>query len=214
MTTLTVVTACWGEEYARFIPQWFEGYHKLNRKPEELILGIGKGDPVGLARYATAKTKIVEVPEGKLSVKWDYLIRQASSEWFSYMAIDDEILPGAYDEIDLAGDSDVYVDSIRVKHADYVDKGEWKPQELEHKLIAPGFAPMRLELYKQIGLKHDYKFFDWILQVDLVRAGAKPYFANTMRIVWDEGVDRNPHSSKHSKDFRIETEKAQAYARN
>lgn len=213
MTTLTVVTACWGEDYAQFIPQWFEGYHKLNRKPNELILGIGKDDPTGLSQYSPQEAKIVEVPEGQTSVKWDYLIRQSTSEWFSYMPIDDQLLPGAYDEIDLTGDADVYVDSIKVKHANYVDKGEWKAHELEHKLIAPGFVPMRLELYKQIGLKHEFKFFDWVLQVDLVKAGAKPYFANTMRMIWDEGISGTTYSSKQNEYYQSEHEKAAAYAR-
>lgn len=213
MTTLTVVTACWGEDYAGFIPKWFEGYNRLNRKPDELILGIGKGDPTGLSGYAPDEAKVVEVPEGQLSVKWDYLIRQATCEWFSYMPIDDEPLPGAYDEIDLTDGFDVYVDSIVAKHGGYTSKGEWQPEALIRGLIAPGFVPMRLDLYKQIGLKHDYKWFDWILQVDMVKLGAKPFMANTTRMIWDEGIDRKTYSSKRNDYYDAEYEKAAEYAR-
>lgn len=213
MTTLTVVTACWGEDYAQFIPQWFEGYHKLNRKPNELILGIGKDDPTGLSQYATPEAKIVEVPEGQLSVKWDYLIRQSTSEWFSYMPIDDQPLPGAYDEIDLTDGFDVYVDSIIAKQEGYTYKGQWNAADLSGGLIAPGFVPMRLDLYKQIGLKHDYKWFDWILQVDMVKAGAKPFMANTTRMIWDEGLNRRTYSSKQNDYYHSEHQKAVEYAR-
>lgn len=213
MTTLTVVTACWGEDYAEYIPQWFEGYHKLNRKPNELILGIGKDDPTGLSQYAPPEGKIVEVPEGQLSVKWDYLIRQSTSEWFSYMAIDDQPLPGAYDEIDLTDGFDVYVDSIIAKQEGYTYKGQWNATDLSGGLIAPGFVPMRLDLYKQIGLKHDYKWFDWILQVDMVKAGAKPFMANTTRMIWDEGLNRRTYSSKQNDYYHSEHQKAVEYAR-
>jgi len=99
MTTLSLVTCCYGMEYAEFIPRWWSGVLRLNRKPDEIILGIAEGDPTGLSKSIPEgiEAKVVVLPEGSNMEKWDYATRQATSKWWLYMPIDDELLPEALD---------------------------------------------------------------------------------------------------------------------
>lgn len=214
MTTLSVVTACWSVEYSQFIPQFWESYHKLNRKPDELILGITEDDIAGLSKDIPPEAKVFVLPEGKPSIKWDYLIRQASSKWFSFMTIDDPFLPEAYDEIEKADEleAEMYLDSIVIKQTGQVSTSHWDASQLRHGLIATGFVPMTMELYLKLGMKHEFKFWDWPLQVDAMKAGARVYHANTKRMIWDNGSTRATYSSPLNNDYHAEIEKCKAYA--
>lgn len=214
MTTLSVVTACWSVEYSQFIPQFWESYHKLNRKPDELILGITEDDIAGLSKDIPPEAKVFVIPEGKPSIVWDYLIRQTTSKWFSFITIDDPFFPEAYDEIDKADaeDAEMYLDSIVIKQSGVVSKSNWDASLLKNGLIAPGVVPMTKELYLKLGMKHEYKFWDWPLQVDAMKAGARVYHANTRRILWDDGSTRSTYSSPLQSDYHAEIEKCKAYA--
>ena len=217
MTTITIVTACWGEEYAQFIPRWWSGLQGLNRKPDEIILGIAPGDPTGLSKSVPdgISVKIVELPEGSASEKWDYAIRQASSKWWCYMAIDDELCPDAFDEIDQADEqgAELLVDSIIVRHNRHHAKGHWDTTHIAELLPVPGWMPTTVDLYKRIGVKHEYKFVDWIFQIDAAKAGVKVFHANTTRMIWDAGLDRPTISSDLNAYKPEETRKVFEYAK-
>lgn len=219
MATLSLITACWGEEYGQFIPQWWRGVQSLNRKPDEIILGIAKDDPVGLANSIPEgiKAKVVILPDLEINYKWDYAIRQSSSKWFSTIPIDDELLPGAYDEIDQADaeGAELYIDSIIYRHSQRVWKGHWDTSNIASVMPAPQLIPSTIELYKRLGQKFEYRWSDWVFQIDAAKAGAKPYIAGTTRMIFDAGVDRVTESGlKMNQDLRrIEDSKVYQYAK-
>jgi hypothetical protein len=220
MTTLTVVTACWGEDYAQFIPQWWRGLQSLNRKPDEIILGIIKGDPVGLAASIPegVEARIVELPDLPINYKWDYAISQVTSKWFTPVPIDDELLPGAFDEIDIADNqqAEIYVDSIIYRGTDRVWKGHWNTEGISHTMPAPQLIPCTKELWDRLGQKMEYRWSDWIFQIDAAKAGAKPYIANTVRLIFDNGANRVTESglSMNPATRAVEDAKVRQYAKD
>lgn len=218
MTTITVVTACWGVEYAQFIPRWWEGLQSLNRKPDEIILGIDPGDPTGLSRSVPEgiKVKIVELPDDIASKKWEFAAYQSSSKWWVYMPIDDELLPEALDEVDKADEAgaEILVDSIIVRHSNYLDKGHWDFTNVANELPIPGVPIMTLDVMKRIGLKHEFMFGDWIFQIDAKKAEVKVHHANTVRMIWDAGIDRKTLSSDLNSYKAAELQKVRNYAKD
>jgi hypothetical protein len=219
-TTLSVITACWGLEYGQFIPRWWEGLLSLNRKPDEIILGIVKEDPVGLADSIPTgiEAKIVVLPDLPINYKWDYAIRQSTCKWFNTVPIDDELLPGAFDEIDIADShgAELYIDSILYRHSGRIWKGTWNTSILGSQMPAPQLIPSTKELYERLGQKMDYRWSDWIFQIDAAKAGAKPYIADTTRIIFDEGVNRVTESgvSMNQNIRRSEDLKVHKYAKD
>jgi len=205
MTTVGVYTACWGKEYAEFIPQWWRGFLSLNRKPDEVLLGVLGDDEAGLVASVPAgvDAKIVQLPEGlltpplNLAERWDFLSCQGRSDWFVAVPIDDELLPGALDEIDAADEAgaDILIDSIQYRHDGRIWKGHWDCRHIATQMPAPQGCPMRTDVYKRVGQKNEYRWADWILQIDLAKAGVKPYFASTVRYIFDAGIGRKTMST-------------------
>jgi hypothetical protein len=193
-TTISVITACWGLEYEQFIPQWWRGLQTLNRKPDEILLGIISGDPVNLASSIPEgiKAKVFTMVGESPNERFDSLIRQVSSKWFSLVPIDDELLPAAYDEIDKADElgAELYIDSIIYRNSGRIWRGHWNTSSIANVMPAPQLIPSTKELYERLGQKLDYRWSDWIFQIDAAKAGAKPYIASTTRYIFDEGVNR------------------------
>jgi hypothetical protein len=219
MTTLTVITACWGEQYAQFIPRWWNGLQSLNRKPDEIILGIIDGDPVGLADSIPKgiNAKVVTLPDLPINYKWDATTKHVTSKWFSQIPIDDELLPGAFDEIDQADEAgaEIYIDSIEYRHNGRIWRGHWNLAGIATTMPAPQLIPCTLELYNRIGQKFDYRWSDWVFQIDAAKAGAKPFIASTTRMLFDSGVDRITESGPNcDPSIRLlEDSKVYAYAK-
>jgi hypothetical protein len=217
MTTLSLVTCCYGMEYAEFIFRWWSGVLKLNRKPDEIILGIAEGDPTGLSKSIPegVEAKVVVLPEGSNMEKWDYATRQATSKWWLYMPIDDELLPEALDELEAADETgaEIICDSIVVRHNQALERGHWDTSSIATRLPIPGWPMTTLEIYKRL-TTNDYKFGDWAFQIDAAAEGAKVYFANTRRMIWDAGIDRNTLSSNHQPDKQYHLDQIYKYAKS
>ena len=219
MTTLSVVTACWGMDYVEFIPQWWRGLESLNRKPDEIILGIDEGDPTGLSKSIPEgiEARVIVLPDEPINYKFDYLVRQVKSKWFSLIPIDDELLPGAYDEIDKADETgaELYIDSILYRDSPRIWNGHWDTSGIAHTMPAPQLIPCTKELYERLGQKFDYRWSDWIFQIDAAKAKAKPYIASTTRIIFDPGYNRVTESgvSMDQAIRRAEDSKVYQYAK-
>jgi hypothetical protein len=115
-----------------------------------------------------------------------------TADWFSVCGIDDQYLPGAFDEIEQADAEgcDIYIDKVQFKHNGEILEGRWLPDERPHRMTCPGAAPMKLELYNKTGgVTKGTIWDDWELYIRCVVAGAKPYHANTVRIIHDLGYD-------------------------
>jgi hypothetical protein len=217
MTSLTIVGCCWGIDYKQFIPQWWSGVLRLNRKPDEIILGIDPGDPTDFVKSIPEQldVKIVTLPEGNPAEKWDFAIRKATSKWWCYSPIDDELLPEAFDEIDKADSegAEIYIDSIMVRQTGFHARGHWDTSNIAHALMVPGWMPTTVDIYKRLA-RTDYKFNDWVFQIDAAKQGAKVYFSNTKRMIWDAGYNRHTISSDLNPDKQQELEKVFAYAKS
>jgi hypothetical protein len=215
LTTLSIITACWGDQYAQFIPRWWQGLQSLNRKPDEIILGVIDGDPVGLAKSIPEgiKAKVVLLPDLPINYKWDETTKHVTSKWFSQIPIDDELLPSAYDEIDQADKlgAELYVDSIQYRHSGQIWKGHWDCSSIAHVMPAPQLIPTTLELYNRLGQKFDYRWSDWIYQIDAAKSGAKPFIASTVRMLFDSGLDRVTESGPNCDPAIRQAEDSKVY---
>jgi hypothetical protein len=214
MTTLSVITGCWGKDYAAFADQWWRGVLSLNRKPDEIIFGIEEGDPENLLETIPAgvEATVLTFPTEGINYRYDHLILNSTSKWFSFVPIDDELLPEAFDEIDQADESgaELYVDSIVYRNTGRVWKGHWNYENIRYVMPAPQLIPSTKELYERLGMKFDYRWSDWIFQIDAAKANAKPYIASTCRLIFDEGLTRLTESGRmldpairHAEDVKV-----------
>ena len=80
---------------------------------------------------------------------------------------------------------------------------------------APQLIPCTKELYERLGQKFEYRWSDWIFQIDAAKAKAKPYIASTTRMIFDPGYNRVTESgvSMDQAIRRAEDSKVYQYAK-
>jgi hypothetical protein len=116
-----------------------------------------------------------------------------TTDWISVCNVDDYYLAGAFDELEQAHQEgcDIYIDKIQIKHDGSIMGGRWIPEKLPYEMTCAGAAPIKRELFERTGGHTKGAIYDdWELYIRCVAAGAKPYHANTIRIVHDLGYGR------------------------
>ena len=193
--TLGLGAVLFGNRYSSFVDGWWESVTRINRQPDSIIFV-----------HDTYNKRLVEssVPEEYKDITtliqldgeyWEY--RQAvqanqTADWFSICGIDDRYLPGAFDELELANEQgcDLYIDKLQYKHNGQILDGRWIPEEVPHRMTCPGQATCKRELFQKTkGVTKGSIYDDWELYIRFVAAGAKPYHAETIRIIHDLGYD-------------------------
>ena len=193
--TLGLGAVLFGNRYSSFVDGWWESVTKINRQPDSIIFV-----------HDTYNKRLVEasVPEEYKDITtliqldgeyWEY--RQAvqanqTADWFSICGIDDRYLPRAFDELELANEQgcDLYIDKLQYKHNGQILDGKWIPEEVPHRMTCPGQATCKRELFQKTkGVTKGSIYDDWELYIRFVAAGAKPYHAETIRIIHDLGYD-------------------------
>lgn len=185
-----------GTRYTGFIEQWWDGVIALNRQPDTIVfVHDAQNKEPSLAKLPEQYkdiTKFIEF-DGDDFGEFRHLMQvNQTADWFSVCGIDDQYLPGAFDEIEQADAEgcDIYIDKVQFKHNGQILEGRWLPDEIPHRMTCPGAAPMKLELYNKTGgVTKGTIWDDWELYIRCVAAGAKPYHANTVRIIHDLGYD-------------------------
>jgi hypothetical protein len=169
---------------------------RLNRQPDTIVFvyDAQNKEPSlsALPEQYKAITKFIEFDGDDFGEFRDLMQANQTADWFSVCGIDDQYLPGAFDEIEQADAEgcDIYIDKVQFKHNGQILEGRWEPEHIPHRMTCPGAAPMKLELYNKTGgVTKGTIWDDWELYIRCVVAGAKPYHANTVRIIHDLGYD-------------------------
>ena len=193
--TLGLGTVLFGERYSHFLPGWWESVTTLNRQPDSVVITHDSHNEEYIKQQTPSQyagiTKLIQI-DGEY---WEYrhaIQQNQTADWFSICGIDDRYLPEAFDELQQAHDQgcDIYIDKLKFKHNGEVMSGSWVPERIPYEMTCPGQAPMKSELYrKTAGITEGSIFDDWELYIRCVAAGAKPYHANTLRIIHDLGYD-------------------------
>jgi hypothetical protein len=194
--TIGVACTLFGSDYSGFFDRWWAGIRSLNKQPAEVVIAhdAANADEVlsAIPKEYASITKTIEMT----GEYWDYRLaaqKALTTDWLSLCDIDDHYLPEAFDELDQADAEgcDLYIDKLRLKHDGTIMEGRWIPEQIPYRMTCPGSAPIKRELYHKTGGHSEGSTFDdWELYIRCVVAGAKPFHASTVRILYDLGYDR------------------------
>jgi hypothetical protein len=174
---------------------WWDSVKTLNRQPDSILFAYDSQNKSlvenNIPDEYKRSTKLIEL-DGDY---WEY--RQAvqanqTADWFSICGIDDRYLPGAFDQLDQANAEgcDIYIDKLQYKHNGQILDGRWIPEEIPSRMTCPGQATVKRELFEKTkGVTKGSIYDDWELYIRFVAAGAKPFHADTIRIIHDLGYD-------------------------
>ena len=194
--TVGICSSLFGTGYSGFYPRWWAGIKSLNKQPAEIVI---VHDPDNTAEVLDSIpqdykeiTKTIEMT-GTYSEFRLAMQRGLTTDWLSVGDVDDQYLPGAFDELDQADAEgcDIYIDKVQFKHDGSIFEGTWQPDQIPYRMTCPGNAPIKRELYEKTGGSTSGSFYDdWELYIRCVAAGAKPFHASTVRLIHDLGHDR------------------------
>ena len=194
--TIGLSAGVFGTRYTGFIEQWWDGVIGLNRQPDTIVFVYdAQNKEAVLAKLPEQYkeiTKFIEFDGDDFGEFRHLMQTNQTADWFSVCGIDDQYLPAAFDEIEQADAEgcDIYIDKVQFKHNGQILEGRWEPEHIPHRMTCPGAAPMKLDLYNKTGgVTKGTIWDDWELYIRCVVAGAKPYHANTVRIIHDLGYD-------------------------
>ena len=201
MTTITLPLAIWGTGYARFLPRWWEGVKSLKRQPDEVVIVTDAANyEAALKSVPEGYSALVEIIDGKgYSDFWNKAVELCTSDWISICNADDLFLPEALNEIDsaeLAG-CNLITDSIQDLVGGAIHKSKWNGRKIGTEWTMVGAEPMKRDLFLRAGgFEPGQRFADWALAIKCYLVGVSAYDTNTVRILYDRGLNRRTLSSK------------------
>ena len=194
--TLGLGVSLFGTTYSEFFPNYWEGVKSLHRQPDAIVIAHDAQNKDWVESLIPQKykeiTKTIEM-EGEFAEFMLAIQTAQTTDWISICGADDRYLPGAFDELDQADAEgcDIYIDKLQMKHDGSIMEGRWIPQEIPNRMTCPGGAPIKRSLLEKTGGHTKGAIFDdWELYIRCVAAGAKPFHASTVRIIYDIGHGR------------------------
>ena len=194
--TIGISSCLFGTGYNGFYPRWWAGIRGLNKQPDSIVIAfdsLNKEEVLNnIPEDYKEITKTIEM-EGTYSEFRRAIYEAQDTDWISIGDVDDQYLPGAFDELEEADKQgcDIYIDKVQFKHDGSILEGRWNPELIPYQMTCPGNAPIKRSLYLKTGGTTSGTFFDdWELYIRAVHAGAKPYHASTVRLIHDLGYDR------------------------
>jgi hypothetical protein len=194
--TLGLGVCLFGTTYSEFFPNYWKGVKSLNRQPDAIVVAHDAQNKDWVESLTPPEykdiTKTIEMA-GEFA---EFMLRiqtEQTTDWFSICGADDYYLPRAFDELDQADAEgcDIYIDKLKMKHDGSIMEGRWIPEEIPQRMTCPGAAPIKRELFERAGGHTKGAIFDdWELYIRCVAAGAKPFHASTVRILYDLGHGR------------------------
>jgi hypothetical protein len=194
--TLGVGVSLFGTSYNEFMPRWWEGVQSLKRQPDAIIIAHdpqNKDYVEGLIPDSHKPITTTIEMQGEFAEFMLAIQANQTTDWVSICNVDDQYLPGAFDELEQAHAEgcDIYIDKLELKHNGAIMEGRWLPEEIPNRMTCPGAAPIKKTLFDKTGGHTKGTIYDdWELYIRCVAAGAKPFHASTVRAIHDLGYGR------------------------
>jgi len=201
MTTVALPLAIWGSGYARFLPRWWEGVQSLKRQPNEVVIITDLDNyDAALNSVPEGYSALIEVLDGREYCDyWNKAIETCKSDWVAICNVDDRFLEDALSDIDDADRAgcNLITDSIQDLVGGEIHKSKWNGRDVGHTWEMVGAEPMKRDLFIRAGgFEPGHRFADWALAMKAYLVGVNAYDTDTVRILYDRGLNRKTMSSQ------------------
>lgn len=196
VTSISLPLAIWGTGYAEFLPRWWEGVQSLETEFLEVVIVTDRQNYPAVMKAITDFSKVrIRVEEyPNYAGYWNRAIELCQGKWFAMCNVDDQFLPGALNQIAEADEEgkNLLCDSLRNKGSETIQTAKWNPAEFSMTFTLLGANPMTKQLWEAAGgFLPGIRFADWGLAIQMDKTGlVKPFYASTLRIIYDVGYDR------------------------
>ena len=194
MTTISVVTALYGQQYVQYLDRWWNAIRGLNRQPDEIVLATVPGDSFGLFKSVPdwCKSAIIKI-EGKadgVHGPWYDGMRATTSDWIFGCGIDDQFSPDAFDQVDEASAHEAQIIIDRIEYLQGGDwPANWNPENWRDRQFAPGGVGGFYRSLKPLWdeFPDDLRWNDYAFYLLALKRNVRPFMATTTRMIHDLG---------------------------
>jgi hypothetical protein len=192
--------------FAQYVERWFDAVENMNPRPDEICIGYFEPDVVGVTQFerygVTIPVKLVPMPP---DTSWaDILnatIEACSSDWFSWIGLDDVALLEAFTDLQLAEQDGAEIMSVGCAFStggQWI--GNWDPAKLLNEPTIPGNSPIRKSAWERVGGYGETDYHDWALWLKLAKDGVKVYRSEKLGMLFHEGENHPTMSGTQAVD--------------
>lgn len=181
--TITIATTCYGD-YGRFLPDWHTSVLALNASPDSILVE----DSEPSTRY----------PQAELLNR---LLERVETDWIWFLGVDNQALPDALDDLNLAGEDALLFGFRRDDGLEYIPAKVSNRAYLRQSLNTwPSDSLFRVESVREAGGFPMIGHEDWGLWRRMCRLGM--VIRPTGRVHWLQRVHDGSRTRKDMQENR------------
>ena len=197
MESLAIFTSSRAERYGVFFPRWWQAISELERQPDQIVIAYHESNlakvPESVPKEYASRTKLVISKSENGRDYPNLCVESADTDWVAFCGLDDQVLPNAYDEIELCGDVEILIANLKLSDGSN-SFGSWDTQRMKHQNPVPCHSPFRKSLWMRVGGRPKIHWEDWGFWMKAAMAGATTYQSQNFQALFDLGADHETES--------------------
>ena len=197
MESLAIFTSSRAERYGVFFPRWWQAISELERQPDQIVIAYHESNlakvPESVPKEYKSKVKlVVSASENGLDYS-NLCVESADTDWVAFCGLDDQVLPNAYDELELCSDAEILVANLKLSDGSN-SMGSWDTERMKHQNPMAALSPYRRSLWERVGGIPEIYWGDWAFWMKCAIAGATTYQSKNFQALFDLGITHETES--------------------
>ena len=197
MESLAIFTSSRAEHYGVFFPRWWQAISELERQPDQIVIAYHESNlakvPESVPKEYASRVKLVVSDSEDGLIYGNLAVEAADTDWVAFCGLDDQVLPNAYDELELCTDAEILIANLKLSDGSN-SFGSWDTQRMKHQNPMAFLSPFRKSLWERVGGLPRIYWVDWGFWMKCAMAGATTYQAKNFQALFDLGADHETES--------------------
>jgi hypothetical protein len=195
--SLGIFTSSRAERYGVFFPRWWQAISELERQPDQIVITYHQSNlakvPESVPKEYASRVKLVVSDSEDGLIYPNLSVESADTDWVAFCGLDDQVLPNAYDELDLCADVEILVGNLKLSDGSN-SFGSWDIERMKNQNPLPCHSPFRKSLWKRVGGRPHIYWEDWGFWMKCAMANAKTYQSQNFQALFDLGTNHETES--------------------
>jgi hypothetical protein len=195
--SLAIFTSSRAERYGVFFPRWWQAISELERQPDQIVIAYHESNlakvPESVPKEYASRVKLVVNDSEDGLIYGNLALEAADTDWVAFCGLDDQVLPNAYDELELCSDAEILIANLKLSDGSN-SFGSWDTQRMKHQNPMAFLSPFRKSLWERVGGLPRIYWVDWGFWMKCAMAGATTYQSQNFQALFDLGADHETES--------------------
>jgi hypothetical protein len=195
--SLAIFTSSRAEHYGVFFPRWWQAISELERQPDQIVIAYHESNlakvPESVPKEYASRVKLIVSDSEDGLIYGNLAVEAADTDWVAFCGLDDQVLPNAYDELELCSDAEILVANLKLSDGSN-SMGSWDLERMKHQNPMAFLSPFRKSLWERVGGIPSIYWCDWGFWMKSAIAGATTYQSQNFQALFDLGITHKTES--------------------